>query len=241
MSDPTSGGCEITFLIDDGTLRRAPLSPAAASSRLEYVAPVRSFPSYRGQRNFPGLWWSATSGRHVGFESWLERDHAMLLDFDPRVVAFAAQPFRLSWREGGQKRSHVPDFFARLDDDTGVVIDCRPADRRPARDAETFETTERACAEVGWQYRLLGVLEPVLAANVRWLAGYRHPRHRRPQVVEPLLEAFTRPTPLLAGAAGVGDPIGVLPVLYHLLWRGVLNVELAVPLSEESFVSPAAR
>jgi hypothetical protein len=45
-------------------------------------------PAYNGQRNFPGLWWSATMGRHVGFESWLERDHAMLLDFDPRVVAF---------------------------------------------------------------------------------------------------------------------------------------------------------
>jgi hypothetical protein len=46
-------------------------------------APVPSLPSYRGQRHFPGLLWSASMDRHVGFESWLERDHAILLDFDP--------------------------------------------------------------------------------------------------------------------------------------------------------------
>jgi hypothetical protein len=35
----------------------------------------------------PGWWWLATTGRHLGFESWLEHDHLMLLDFDPAVTA----------------------------------------------------------------------------------------------------------------------------------------------------------
>ena len=30
---------------------------------------------------------------HVGFESWAERDVAMMLDFDPDVVGFSSQPF----------------------------------------------------------------------------------------------------------------------------------------------------
>ncbi|CAO5151927.1 hypothetical protein FAIPA1_140127 [Frankia sp. AiPs1] len=87
----------------------------ASAVAFEDVAPVRDFPSYRGQRHFPGLYWSATSRRHVGFESWLERDHAMLLDFDPQVVGFASQPFWLRGRDGspGRRRSHAPDFFAR--------------------------------------------------------------------------------------------------------------------------------
>lgn len=87
-----------------------------------------SFPSFKGQRNFPGWWWSATGGCHVGHESWLERDHAMLLDFDPDVVGFASQPFRLHWLDGERGRGHVPDFFARLADGTGVVIDVRADD-----------------------------------------------------------------------------------------------------------------
>jgi hypothetical protein len=43
--------------------------------RFEAVAPVRAFPSFKRQRYFPGLWWSATTRRQVGYESWLERDH----------------------------------------------------------------------------------------------------------------------------------------------------------------------
>ena len=39
----------------------------------ERVSPVRSFGSFRGQRSFQGSWWFATTGEHVGFESWVER------------------------------------------------------------------------------------------------------------------------------------------------------------------------
>jgi hypothetical protein len=38
-----------------------------------------------------------TADSHVGFESWMERDHVMALDFDPTVVGIASQPFWLSW------------------------------------------------------------------------------------------------------------------------------------------------
>src|SRR5947209_4921640 len=98
------------------------------------TASVRSMPSYRGQRSDTGLWWLATTGRHVGYESWLERpvDAAGLR---PRSRGGASQPFWLSWQHDGQPRSHAPDFFARLADGGGVVVDVRPAGRIRARDA----------------------------------------------------------------------------------------------------------
>ena len=68
--------------------------------RFEDAAPARSFRWSRGQGHFPGWWWLATTGRHVGYESWLERDHLMLLDFDPAVTAVASQPFWLHWHDG---------------------------------------------------------------------------------------------------------------------------------------------
>ena len=80
---------ELGFVEADGSQRCVPLV-AAAAMRLEECRPVRSFPSYKGQRDFPRLWWSVTIGRHVGFESWLEPDHAMLLDFDARGGVRAA-------------------------------------------------------------------------------------------------------------------------------------------------------
>jgi hypothetical protein len=93
-------------------------------------------------------------GRHVGFESWLERDWLMLLDFDPQVVAFSSQPFWLCWNTDEQRRTHAPDFFARTAYGDRVVIDCRPHERIKPRDAEAFEATSDACQIAGWEYHL---------------------------------------------------------------------------------------
>ncbi len=63
------------------------------TSRFEDVDPVRTFRWSRGERHFPGWYWAATTWRHVGFESWLERDRLLLMDFDPKVVGIGSQPF----------------------------------------------------------------------------------------------------------------------------------------------------
>lgn len=210
-----------------------------AGVAFEHGRPVRAIPSYRGQRNFPGLYFAACSGRHVGFESWLERDEAMALDFDPEVVAFAAQPFRLRWPNSRGGWRHTPDFFARRVDGVGVVIDCRPVDRIGPEDQEVFAATEFACRSVGWEFRLVAGHDPVWLGNVRWLAGYRQARFRREPVASALLMAFAQPAPLAVTAGSVGDPIGVLPVAYHLLWSGALRADLAVRLDGSAVVRAA--
>ncbi|MGK5545491.1 TnsA-like heteromeric transposase endonuclease subunit [Streptomyces sp. URMC 127] len=111
--------------------------------RFEDAPPVRAFASYRGQRNLPGPWWSAKA---AGYEPWLERDHVMLLDFNPAVVGISSQPFWLFWSSAdGRPLSHVPDFFARRGDGSAVVLNCRTAERRWPRDWVKFEATEAAC------------------------------------------------------------------------------------------------
>lgn len=234
-------GFEVGFVGGDGAERRVLLAEAARLP-LEEALPARPIVSRRGQRHLPGLWWSATGGRHIGFESWLERDHLMLLDFDPAVTAIASQPFWLSWTgAGGKARRHAPDYFARRADGTAIVVDCRPEDRRgEPRDREAFAAARQASEAAGWEYRLAGGCDPVLVANVRWLAGYRHPRHRVPGIAARLLEAAAGPVPLMGLAALAGDPLAVLPVLFHLLWRHELEAGLLIPLHPGAEVTAAA-
>lgn len=204
--------------------------------------PVREFRWARGQGHLPGLWWSATTGSHVGYESWLERDHVMLLDFDPEVSAIAAQPFWLHWRDGaGRDRRHAPDLFARMADGSAVVIDVRPDDRIEPGDAEAFDATGRACRLAGWRFMRVGVPDPVRTANVAWLARYRHQRCDSPDVARLLLKVFAESAPLMAGAAAAADPMAVLPVLFHLMWQQVLTADLAVRLTAETIVSVGSR
>ena len=219
---------------------------AVAGVAFESVPPVRSLPSYKGQRNYPGLYWSATMGRHVGFESWLERDHAVLLDFDPDVAGYSSQPMWLFWPEstksGRRWRSHAPDFFARRADGSVLLIDCRPADRISPRDQRAFDATARAAALVEWDYRVVDAPDSVVIANVRWLAGYRHPRfaeaaeHRGQGSVVRI--TFGHRRQLDEGVRTIGDPIAVLPVVYHLMWRGQLGTDMMTPFSPQMLVGP---
>jgi hypothetical protein len=224
----------LEFVGADGTRHLEPLM-ACATERLEDALPVRSFQWAKGASHFPGLWWSSTTGGHVGFESWLERDHVMVMDFDPGITGIASQPFWLHWRdEDGRARRHAPDFFARRADGRGLVVDVRPDDRIPAKDAGVFRMTAMACGQAGWEFRRAGTIAPVVRANVRWLSRYRHQRCRREPAAAELLEAFAPGRPLLAGAAQVGDPVAVLPVAYHLLWRRELACDMSVLLGSAS-------
>jgi hypothetical protein len=102
----------------------------------------------------------------------------------------------------------------------------RAGDRIDRAAAESFEETERACRAVAWEFVRVGEVDPVLMANVRWLSRYRRRRCARADVAERLLRVFEEPAPLRPGAVGVGDPLLVLPVLFHLLWSGVLSADL---------------
>jgi hypothetical protein len=230
----------VGYVTEDGAQHQVLLEDAWAV-RFEAVAPARRFHARKGQRHLPGLWWSATVEGHVGYESWLERDHVMWLDFDPAVVGIASQPFWLSWTAAdGKGVAHAPDFFARRADGSAVVVDCRPVERRPARDVAKFEATRRACALLGWEYRLVGAPDPIATANLRWLGGYRHRRHNLPGLAAALRAAFAEPAPLMSGAEAVGDPIAVLPVLFHLLWCHELVADLSVPLHPAAPVATSA-
>jgi hypothetical protein len=234
LGEAGNWGVELEFA-GDGGHRRVRLEDCGAAG-FESAVPVRSFRWSRSQRHFPGWWWLATSERHIGYESWLERDHLMFLDFDPAVTAVASQPFWLHWNDGRRSRRHAPDFFARLADGTGVVIDVRADDRIGPGDAEAFEVTARACNSAGWEFRRVGTVDPVLATNVRWLSRYRHPRCAGPPgVADALRRAFAAPVPLLDGAAEAGDTLAVLPVLFHLMWRRELAASLGSgPLGSSS-------
>ncbi len=230
-------GVQVVFVGEAGAKQSGALE-VLWNVGFEHVLPVRSFGSFQGQRSFQGSWWFATTGGHVGFESWVERDAVMLLDFDPDVIAVSSQPFCLTWANRPRARRHVPDFFARLADGSALVIDVRPDELVGADDAEVFAATQRACAAVGWGYRRVGVVDAVLAANVRWLSGFRHRRCVNALAGSELVRRVAAgPVTVADLVAFAGDRVAVLPTLYHLLWRGVLDADLtAAPLSGRTVV-----
>ncbi|MEU8976047.1 TnsA-like heteromeric transposase endonuclease subunit [Streptomyces monashensis] len=241
-SEVPQGGFEAVFATAEGSGQER-WERAAARVRFEELPPVSAFPIIPGKRWGPGWWWSATTGGHVAHGSAAMVVQLMLLDRDPHVVALAGRPVRLLWRDraqGGLVRSWVPQLFARYADGTGMLADCPGTPGAGGTAAQRAAVAVgAACARVGWAYRRLRAPDPVVVGNVRWLAGYRHPRYRgAPQVEAAVLEAFARPRPLVEGVRAVGNPLVVLPVVYHALWAYRLQVLLERPLHAGVLVSP---
>lgn len=236
-------GFEAVFLDPVGRAVQQRWADAALAVAFEDLEPVSAFPVVPGRRWGPGLWWSATTGRHVAAGSNAMRTQLMALDRDPQVTGMAGRPVRLLWGDRrGQVRSWVPQLFARYADGTALLADCPgQPDSGGERALKAAHAVAAACADIGWTYRRLAPLDEVLAANLKWLAGYRHPRNQgRPGLMPAVLEAFSRPRPLIEGAEAAGDPIEVLPAVFHALWHHTLTTALKAPLHERVIVSPGS-
>lgn len=227
-----------------GSIENLELSTQLSELPLEEAAAIREFFSWPGKPNYEGLWWSSTVRRHVCFESLLEAEYLMAADYDPNVVAIAAQPLAFLWpRTHRPRRSHVPDFFLRLSDGDGCIVDVRDA-RRVQADQDQFTLTRRICAEIGWKYQLFtGIESSVLRSNLRWLSGYRHDRHSPDTGARIAILDVFRPGKQLdtgvdeaARSAEQGRDV-VLTNVFHLLWTRQLAVDLHAPLSTQARVT----
>ncbi|OKJ85698.1 hypothetical protein AMK33_38830 [Streptomyces sp. CB02400] len=156
-----------------------------------------------------------------------------LLDRDPRVSGLAARPLELRWHMPSGVRAHVPQLMLRLADGQGVLADCTAREELSRRQRSVAAVVGEICTAAGWRYWVLGPVDPVYRRNVTWLAGYRHPRHHGGGLLaDALQESFAEPAPLWEGVRRIGDPLLVLPALFHALWAGRLATDLGAAMHE---------
>ncbi len=122
-------GFRVEYVSEDGTQHQVPLADAR-TVRFEAMAPARRFAVRKGQRHLPGLWWSSTVAGHVGYESWLERDHVMWLDWDRSVVGIVD---RTGWQGRGARAGLLRPPGGRLGGSSRLPAGGAPAGEGPGQ------------------------------------------------------------------------------------------------------------
>lgn len=208
------------------------------------VAPWRQFRWHRGQAHYSGLYWSATTGGHVAYESRLELARMLLADFAPRVGWIVAQPFLVEAVVAGQPRRHVPDIA--LIDGAGAItiVNVKAPDRiSDPKVAATFAWAGRVFGARGWQHEVWTGAPEVLLGNVRFLAGYRRRDRFDAQVLDAVMamaDDGDTIDDLERRCHGIGPAESVRPALLHLLWSGRLRTDLSTVLSDHCALERAA-
>lgn len=201
--------------------------------------PRRTFRWHRGQRHYPGRYWSATTGSFVGYESRLELAALLLEDFDQRVVRIASQPFELIADRDGVQRSYVPDYMIEHRDQRFTVIEVKP--RRRLEDPEIAGALEWAGEVIrsrGWAYRIVTEPDAALLSNVRFLAGYRRVWPFPPGVVDAVAASAAEARTLGEAFRTAGAALDDLPsgraIVLHLLWCHSIHCDLTSILANDT-------
>jgi hypothetical protein len=212
--------------------------------------PARIVP--KNYRNLTGLVYNSRTSTMTAFESSLERDFLLLLDFDPNVECFEEQPIKILYQDDTSRlHTYTPDVLVRFRrDSTGgsgpmsVLYEVKYRDdlRQHWREYKVkFKAARRYARGQGWRFRLVtereirtGYLE-----NVKFLRPYRHHSADAGHVTCLLerLRALRDTTPEALLAALSDDPwhkAQLLSALWHLVALRQVGVDLSQPLRMHS-------
>ncbi len=216
--------------------------------------PVRKIP--KNYRSVTGLVASELNAKQTAFESTLERDFMLLVEFDPDVLSYEEQPVRIDYLSvDGQTRHYTPDILVTYHQASTSTMLKPPllVEIKYRRDLferwqelkPKFRAARRYAKEQGWIFKIITEVEirtPYLK-NVKFLRQYQ----RRPidlagaslllQKVSELRS--TDPGSLLAFVCqDAHDRARLLPTLWSLVAQRKLGADLNQQLTMQSLIWP---
>lgn len=212
--------------------------------------PVRTVP--KNYRSLTGLVPNTRTQSMTAFESSLERDFLLLLDFDPDVEFFEEQPVKIVYHDAnGRRRIYTPDVLVRYRTNRLQARHTKPllcevkyrddlrqhwGEYRPK-----FRAAQGYARQQGWRFRLVTerhVRTPYLE-NVKFLRSYRalpvNGSHRTLLLNTLTHLEETDPASLLAAMSqDRWQQAQMLPMLWQLIATRQVGTDLSQPLHMHS-------
>lgn len=127
-----------------------------------------------------GIVISEKCGTDIWFESSLEKDFALTLEFHPTVKHFTEQPITIQYIENKKSRVYTPDFLVTFTDETEPkwLCEIKLRDdllRNFSKYKARFKAASHYCKELGWQFKLINEthFRGPLLDNLKFLSQYQ--------------------------------------------------------------------
>ena len=211
---------------------------------------VRNVP--KNYRNVTGVLASNKSEGSAMFESTLERDLLMQLDFDSRVESYDVQPVKIEWLDNaGKLRSYTPDVLVRYrhDDHLDQIL-YEVKYRSDIKEnwsilKPKFKAAIRYAKQRGWRFKLMTEVEirTTFLQNVKFLLPFlkRGPDQEADMLlIQEALKQHAKisVSELLAGLChNPWNQAALIPTLWYLIASGQVGCELhSQPLTMSSLI-----
>lgn len=193
------------------------------------------------------------------FESSLEQDFLLLLEFDRGVLRFASQPITIRWKVENRQRRYTPDVLVEYTPAMAdrhphlkpTLFEVKPEDvlkRDWAKLKPKFKAAIRWCHEYDCRFRIVTeryIRTPYLG-NIKFLMQFgnerfrfadRHTQGDAQGALRSILFDLGRTTPqqlLDTITSDKGRHVELLPYIWHLVRCGAIGVDLKQPLTMKS-------
>jgi TnsA endonuclease N terminal/TnsA endonuclease C terminal len=216
--------------------------------------PVRNIP--KNHRSVTGFVASVVNAGQAAFESTLERDFMLLVEFDPNVLSYEEQPVRIDYLSAdGLAHHYTPDVLVTYRQ-TSASTTLKPpllVEIKYRRDLfecwlelkPKFRAARRYAKERGWIFKIVTEVEirtPYLK-NVKFLRQFQR-RSIDPADATLLLQKVsdlqsTDPESLLSAICSEShERARLLPALWQLIARRAIGADLNRPLTMQSPIWP---
>jgi hypothetical protein len=211
--------------------------------------PVRKIP--KNYLCVTGSFASRKNRRMLGFESLLERDFMILLEFDEDVEGFEEQPVRIAVTGRERRRvSYVPDILIHYRE-TGArprkpllaeVKARRDLEKHKDKYAPKFSAAKSYAKERDWQFKVVDDSEIRIERlpNLKFLREYH--------LISPASEDIQQVMEGIETAGGWveleelltikckddDDRLNLLPVIWHLVAIGRIEVDIDTPFTDRT-------
>jgi hypothetical protein len=212
--------------------------------------PVRKIP--RNHMRVTGAFATAKSSRSLAFESTLEREYMLLLEFDERVSSIEEQPVRIP--VPGIPRGYVPDVLVKFHPVADGSTKCpelvevkhtSDLSRNQEKYKAKFDAAHLYAHDQGWLFQVVTEKEvrtPRLH-NLFFLRGFTrdpiHPEHAAALLACVRPNAHQRIQDLIDGAAHSLqiDKLNLIRPVWALVASKQVHVDLEVPLTFEAKIA----
>lgn len=197
---------------------------------------ARKVVTRRGRR-FRGYFPSTKLGRMVAWESLLERDAILLIEFSPGVLSYQEQPALVQYTDGYRIRDYFPDFELELANGKRVHVEVKSAHQLAKPEfAAKYTAIAEHYSRKGLDYRIVTEAEicrEPLQTNLRTLAYLAGRKGRTlPSTRELANRIGSEAVPFSAFSAEFGKEMTL-----RLIACGRLECDLTLPLEGDTSVS----
>ena len=212
-----------------------------------FCMPVRKIP--KNYLFVTGGYSSRKNEEMDAFESLLEKDYLLLLDFDDGVEAFEVQPVRIP--VAGVPKGYVPDVLVkyRPDVETGAVRKSSLVEVKTSEDLERhaekyapkFAAARQYAEERDWEFITVDqhVIRTPRLANLKFLREYRNVTPSAGDV-QAVLDAMAKAggetslqSLLLALSSTDEDKLYWLPIIWSMVLTRHLVMDLDLPFTND--------